>query len=46
MDEKLKNAKKRVVEFWQKYDKKQKTPIFFRRSAFLVGEGGFEPPKR
>ena len=36
MDEKLKNAKKRVVEFWQKYDKKQKTIIISITAVVLL----------
>lgn len=36
MDEKLKDAKKRAVEFWKKYDKKQKTIIISITSVVLV----------
>ena len=36
MDEKLKDAKKRLVEFWKKYDKKQKTIIISITSVVLV----------
>ena len=36
MDEKLKEAQKRLVEFWKKYDKKQKTIIISITSVVLV----------
>ena len=36
MDEKLKEAQKRLVEFWKKYDKKQKTIIISIKAVVLV----------
>ena len=36
MDEKLKDAQKRLVEFWKKYDKKQKTIIISITAVVLV----------
>ena len=36
MDEKLKDIQKKAVEFWKKYDKKQKTLIISVTAAVLI----------